>query len=153
MIKQTITAVAVGLLVALPAQAEDAIGQVKTVDGTVTAIHNGAEAALTVGSEIYQNATLKTGADGAVGVTFIDNTTLSMGESSEMLIDEMIFDPAAGDMSFSAKLTEGTFAFVSGQIAKLSPEDVSITSPVATIGIRGTRFVVRIDGSGGETGQ
>ncbi|MGB0682291.1 MAG: FecR family protein [Magnetovibrionaceae bacterium] len=140
-------------LIALPAGAEEAIGQVKTVTGTVSAVHNGTEAPLAAGADIFQNVTLKTGSDGAVGVTFIDNTTLSMGESSEMVIDEMIFDPAAGNMSFSAKLAEGTFAFVTGSIAKLKPENMSISSPVATIGIRGTRFVVRIDNSDAEGGQ
>jgi len=121
------------------------IGTVKTVKGKAYIVSGGQETLATVGAAVRQNDTLKTASDGAVGVTFVDNTTLSLGPKSELAVTSYIFQPRVDKFSFVAQLTKGSFMFVSGLIAKLSPSSVALQTPVGTLGVRGTRFLVDVD--------
>lgn len=129
------------------AAAQDAarIGTIKTLKGEARVIGGGGSAAASVGGAVHQNDTIETGADGAVGLTFIDNTTLSMGPRSRITLTKIVFNPDQGDLAFAASIAKGTFMFVSGGIAKLAPQAVQIATPVSTIGIRGTRFLVKVE--------
>jgi len=118
--------------------AEEAVGKVEATDGLVEAVRvDGTTVALTRGSPIYQGDTIVTAKGAAIGITFIDDTTFSLGEEGRMVLDELVYDPG-GDSTFNANLVQGVFSFVSGQIAKTSPEGMTVSTPVATIGIRGT---------------
>jgi hypothetical protein len=133
------------VLLSSPAVAEDYIATIKIASGEariVASDHSVRPA--TVGQTLQQNETLETGKDGALGVTFIDNTTLSLGESSRITLTKVVFNPDKGDFAFATHLVKGTFMFVSGGVAKLKPDAVNITTPVATLGIRGTRFLVEV---------
>jgi hypothetical protein len=133
------------VLLACAAAAEDTrIGTIKTLKGEARIVGQSGGAAA-VGGAVYQNDTLETGADGALGVAFIDNTTLSMGPKSRITLTKVVFNPDQKDFAFATNIVKGTFMFVSGSIAKLAPQTVQITTPVNTIGIRGTRFLVRVD--------
>ena len=79
-----------------------------------------------------------------MGVTFRDGSLMSMGPDALLEMDELIYEPQQGKVSMIASLLQGTFAHVSGGIGRLKPEAVSFKTPTATIGIRGTRFVVRV---------
>jgi hypothetical protein len=126
------------------AQEAARIGTIKTLKGNARVIGSGSAAAA-VGGAVHQNDTLETGPDDAVGVTFIDNTTLSMGPNSRITLTKIVFNPDRGDFAFATDIAKGTFMFVSGSIAKLAPQSVKIGTPVSTIGIRGTRFLVKIE--------
>ncbi|WP_417832326.1 cadherin-like domain-containing protein [Terasakiella sp.] len=76
---------------------------------------------------------------GGVGITLADTSTFSLGENSEMVLDELVYDPGNQEGSSVLSLIEGTASYVSGQIAKINPDAVAINTPVATIGIRGTK--------------
>lgn len=133
------------VLLACAAAAEDTrIGTIKTLKGEARIVGQSGGAPA-VGGAVYQNDTLETGADGALGLAFIDNTTLSMGPKSRITLTKVVFNPDQKDFAFATNIVKGTFMFVSGSIAKLAPQTVQITTPVNTIGIRGTRFLVRID--------
>jgi hypothetical protein len=138
--------VSLSLLAAGTALAEDAarIGTIKTLRGDARIVGPSGSEAAAVGGAVHQNDTLETGADGAVGVTFIDNTTLSLGTNSRITMTKVVFNPDHGDFAFAGNIAKGTFMFVSGTIAKLAPQAVQITTPVSTIGVRGTRFLVEI---------
>jgi hypothetical protein len=128
-----------------PAIAEDYIATIKIVSGEARIIgtdHSVRPAA--VGQTLQQNETLETGENGAIGVTFIDNTTLSMGWNSRITLTKVVFNPDQGAFAFAMRLVKGTFMFTSGGVARLRPDAVSIATPVATIGIRGTRFLVEV---------
>ncbi len=73
------------------------------------------------------------------GVIFSDKTTLSIGEDARMVIDEMVYDPAAQEGSQLFSLMQGAFVITSGEIGKLNPEDVTVRTPTTTIGICGTK--------------
>jgi hypothetical protein len=121
------------------------IGTIKTLRGDARVVGSAATTPAAIGSAVQQNDTLETGADGAIGVTFIDDTTLSLGTNSRITLTKVVFNPDHGDLAFAANIIKGTFMFVSGSIAKLAPQAVQITTPVTTIGVRGTRFLVKIE--------
>jgi hypothetical protein len=80
-----------------------------------------------------------TGTAARLEVTFKDNTRLTLGENAKLTLDKYVFNPAARRGTIRFRLV-GAFRFVSGQVSKLARSDVSVTTPVATIGIRGTEF-------------
>ena len=123
------------------------IGQVETLAGTVTAIRSdGTEATLQVGDSVFQGDTLASGPDGAIGVVFADTTTFSMAEDGEIVLDEMVYDPTTQEGTFAVSVVEGVFTFVSGEIAKTDPDAMTLNTPVATIGIRGTQLALKYEG-------
>jgi len=125
------------------AVASEPIGQVETAEGAVFAVRvDGTRVQLKVGDPIYQGDTLETGEDGIVGVTFVDNSTLSLDEDGRMVIDELVYDPGTQDGSASMFVLQGAMSFVSGQLAKANPDAMQIETPVATIGIRGTSVLL-----------
>lgn len=127
------------------AQDEDAIGYVKTVEGEAYVQRGETRIALEPGAAVYRSDALETGRDGAIGLTLKDSTRLSMGGSSELILSRFEFEPSENRLGFVARLTRGTLLYISGVIAKLSAESVSVETPVATIAVRGTRFLVRVE--------
>ena len=144
--RQVIVAAAVtaALAVAVPAWAND-IGQVKTAKGTVHVERDGKRLPASVGMPIQQADTLVTGADGAVGVTFIDNSLLSTGPNSVLVVDRYDFNTTTHAGHFDASLKKGTLAVVSGKMVKQSPDAMKVRTPAAIMGVRGTEFVVQVE--------
>ncbi|WP_417830706.1 tandem-95 repeat protein [Terasakiella sp.] len=129
------------------AQGLEPIGKVETADGQVEAVRaDGTRVTLKVGDPVFQGDELVTGGDGAVGIVFADETTFALGEDGRMLLDEMVYDPGAQDGQIGLTLLTGAMTFVSGAVAKVNPDAMQITTPVATIGIRGTAGVLKVAG-------
>lgn len=139
----------VALLLTLPCGAQsaetEAAGDIKNIAGTVHVQRAGASLVPVVGDKVQAMDSIRTGSDGSIGISFVDGTRVSLGPSSEFSVQEYLFAPLEGDFSFAAKLFKGTAAYTSGKIGKLSPSSVKITTPQATIGIRGTSFVLKVD--------
>lgn len=126
------------------------IGQVDTIEGSVNAVRaDGSTAILNIGDPVFQGDVIRTTEDANVGITFKDESIFSLDENGEIILDEMVYDADSGTGSFSADLTSGVFSFVSGQIAKTNPDGMVLSTPVATIGIRGTQGVLK-QAQGGE---
>ncbi|MCF8480550.1 MAG: FecR domain-containing protein [Rhodospirillum sp.] len=122
-----------------------AIGTVTKAAGTVTVIRtDGTEVTVQSGDPIFQGDVVATSADGGVGITFLDGSAFSLGGSGRMVLDELVYDPGTGEGSSSVSLVSGVFSFVSGEIAKSGPDAMTVTTPVATIGIRGTKGVIKL---------
>jgi hypothetical protein len=122
------------------------IATVQKVSGIADVVRQGRAISAKIGLEIYQNDTLRTGRDGSVGVVFNDDTLLSLGPESILVIDEFVFAPRQGKFSIAIRMLKGTVAYFSGLISKLAPESAHIETPTSSIGIRGTKFVARIEG-------
>ena len=120
------------------------IGKVKTGQGDIVIIRHGEEISANVGDRLYQNDTIQTGVESSVGVIFEDNTIMSLGPQSEIVIDEYVFAPQEGKLSMFTRILKGTASYLSGIIGRQSPESVKFQTPDATIGIRGTKFLVRV---------
>lgn len=128
------------------------IGEVTLHTGVATIDRQDGDKGIEVKKEldVFSYDTLKTG-KGKVGIEFIDETRVDVTEHSKLLIDEFVYDPntKTGKLSLKAKL--GTVRYASGQIAKNSKQNVKITTPTATIAVRGTDFAMTIDELGGST--
>jgi hypothetical protein len=131
-----------------PASADPSpvIATVRKVSGMATVVRQGQTVSAKSGLEIYQNDTLRTGPDGSIGVVFHDDTLLSLGPESILVIDEFVFAPRQGKFSIVIRMLKGTVAYLSGLISKLAPESAHFKTPTASIGIRGTKFVARVEG-------
>ena len=100
----------------------------------------------TVGDLVVLNEVLGTGKHSNMKLTFIDGTVMNLGEDAEIIVDEMIYDPNdTKDNRVVLKLGVGAFYFVSGKVAK---DKVTIITPTATIGIRGTELVINVSKDG-----
>lgn len=126
--------------------AAKAIGYVMKVDGDAAVIVAGNAQPAKVGMPVFVNSSIKTGANGSLGVTLEDNTVMSFGPNSQLSFDAFAYEPSEQNLKLSAKITHGTLNYISGVIAKLKPEAVEINTPTGTIGVRGTHFLVKVDG-------
>lgn len=126
------------------------IGNVDQVEGNGVIDRNKTDITIEQELSIEQYDTVKTG-NGKVGILFVDDTRVDVTQHSKLIIDEFVYDPNTkkGKLNLSAKL--GTIKYASGQIAKTSRQDIKITTPTATIGVRGTDFSMTIDELGGST--
>lgn len=131
--------IAIGLS-AIAAAAE--IGQIKVAKGQVSVEREGQIVAATVGTRLQTSDVVKTGPDGSVGITMGDDSLLSAGPNSVLSLDRYEFDPTTNRGRFDAKLNKGTLAVISGRIAKQSPGAMTVQTPAAILGVRGTEFVV-----------
>lgn len=134
------------VLVSFAASAESVpVGNVKTASGSASVMTGGNSVAAVPGTPIYQGSTLRTDADSSLGVTFNDETLMSFGPNTTLVVDTYLYAPTQGKLKLSAKLTRGSLNYVSGVIAKLQPDAVSVETPNGIIGVRGTQFLVRVE--------
>ena len=125
-----------------PALAQEA-GHVKVTKGTVQIERAGQKVPAAVGAVVQAGDIVATGANGSVGITFLDNSLLSAGPNSVLAIDRFAFDSTTHQGAFESSLRKGTLAVVSGKLAKQSPEAMKVKTPAAVLGVRGTEFLVR----------
>ena len=121
-------------------------GIVKSVNGRAVISRDGLSLDASSGMKILMSDVIKTTETASIGLIFDDDTVVSMGPASEMVIDEYYFAPIEGKLSFVVRFIRGTIAYLSGQISKLSPESVRLGTPVATIGVRGTQVLIKLEG-------
>jgi hypothetical protein len=121
------------------AAAQETIGAVSRIQGEASGTRSGATRALGLNTSIFLNEVVSTGEAARLEVTLTDDTRLTLGEKAKLTLDKYVFDPAAGSGTIKFGVV-GAFRFLSGQITKLASSDVSMTTPVASIGIRGTEF-------------
>ena len=97
-----------------------------------------------VGQIVVASDTLRTGAAGTLGVTLRDDTRVSLGPGSEVRVERFLYDPAAGQLGLALRFVRGITAYVSGRIARLSPDAIRLETPAAIVGVRGTTLLVRV---------
>lgn len=119
------------------------IGLVKVARGSVHIERAGASLRATVGTALRPSDVVVTGADGAAGITFSDDSVVSVGPDSVFAIDRYTFDSTTNVGVFDGDLRKGRLAAVSGKMVKQAPESMRIRTPSAIMGVRGTEFVVQ----------
>ncbi|UWU88406.1 FecR domain-containing protein [Bradyrhizobium yuanmingense] len=134
---------------ATPAPSADAqppavepIGNVATVTGIATVIRDKNAYPLRVRDDIYLNDIVQTSSNSALGITFNDATTFNLSASAKITIDNYVYDDGGKQNSAIFDVGKGTVAFVAAAVAKTG--DMKITTPTATLGIRGTTGVVDV---------
>jgi hypothetical protein len=88
---------------------------------------------------------------GKIGITFEDQTRVQVNENSKLVIDDFVYDPKSKSGKVALNMALGTVRYASGQIAKNSPQAVSVNTPSATVSVRGTDFTATVDELGRST--
>ena len=101
--------------------------------------------ALGSGDRIFLGDSIETGPESGMQIMLLDETIFTIGPSAGMVIDEFVYDPATGTGQVTASIVKGAFRFVSGRVAKETPQNMSVKTPLGTIGIRGTSAAGRVD--------
>jgi hypothetical protein len=121
------------------------IGQIKTTTGQVFLLRNNAQRPAKPGDLIEAADVIITAANSSVGVTLIDNSRLSAGPDSRVEFKQFRFNPTTQEGESLTQLHRGTLAIVSGQIAKRSPDAMKVQTPTTILGVRGTKFAVKVE--------
>jgi hypothetical protein len=121
---------------------EEPIGNVASVSGSASVIRNDKTTALKVKDDIYLNDVVQTSANSALGITFIDATTFNLKASTKITIDNYVYEDGGKSNAAIFDVARGTAAFVAASVAKTG--DMKITTPTATLGIRGTTGLVEV---------
>jgi len=121
------------------------IGYVKTVTGEAWVSTAGQRVRAQRGTPVLLGSQLRTQAGASLGVSFKDNTLMSFGPDTELIVDEYLYAPADDQLKLSTRLIRGTLNYISGVIEKLKPDAVSVRTPTGVIGVRGTQFVLKVE--------
>ncbi len=133
------------------------IGKVLVATGTIQIEHPGAITAQAnlptnnvgqakVGDFIYRGDIIQTGPDGKLGVGFADGSSFSVSPNARMEVNEFVYDPHGHFNSSLMSLAKATFTFIAGEVAQTG--NMKVTTPVGTMGIRGTSPRVEISNDG-----
>jgi hypothetical protein len=121
------------------------IGQIKNVAGPVYLLRENIQRPAKAGERLQAADTVKTGTNGSVGITLIDDSRLSLGPNSHVELKQFRFNPTTEEGESLTELKRGTLAIVSGQIAKRSPDAMKVQTPTTILGVRGTTFAIKVD--------
>ncbi|MEM7057489.1 MAG: FecR domain-containing protein [Pseudomonadota bacterium] len=128
--------------------AAEKIGQVKVASGDVIILRDGQAIPAEAGSELLEKDVVKTGANSAIGMTFTDNSRLSLGPESELLLENYAYRSPGKPDSFEARLQNGSLTAASGKISKSRPLAMRVLTPTTVLGVKGTEFAVRVSEEG-----
>jgi hypothetical protein len=131
-------------VIAGPAEAAE-IGQIKNTTGQVFLLRNNNQQPAKPGDLVEQADIVITGTNGSVGITLIDNSRLSAGPNSRVEFKQFRFNPTTQEGESLSQLHRGTLAIVSGQIAKRAPDAMKVQTPTTILGVRGTKFAVKVE--------
>ena len=112
------------------------VGIVGAISGTVKTETR----ELKTGDKIYLNETILSGASSGTQILLLDQSTFTIGEGSEVVMDTFIFDPATNDGKIVASVKQGSLKVISGLISKKNPDSLTVEVPEGTLGSRGTEF-------------
>lgn len=138
------------LFLIAPAATAQEIGQIKKIKGDVQVERSGRYLPAAAGMKIQTADTIRTGADGSVGITLTDNTLLSAGPGTVLAMSKYSFDSTTHQGHLEANMRKGTLSMVSGKLAKQSSTAVRLKTPATIIGVRGTELFVSVEGGGNE---
>jgi hypothetical protein len=136
--------VLVSVLMLSQAAWAEAIGQIKTLSGDVSIVREQVKSSAKVGDLLEKADTLMTGADGRVGITFIDNSRFSLGSNSQIALEKFTFNPTTQEGEFLTRVERGTLAVISGHIAHSAQDAMQVKTRTTILGVRGTSFLVQV---------
>ena len=122
------------------------IGGISELRGTgeITRVDSSETLTAELNSDIFSYDDVRTG-NGRMAIQFVDDSILKLTEHSKVVIDKFIFDPDPSKSQMAFNMASGTARFITGKLGMINKENISITTPTATIGIRGTDFTTTVD--------
>ena len=106
-------------------------------------INNQKNEKLLSGSKIFYGDTIIVKSKSNAQILFLDETVLTVGENTELTIDDFIYDPKTNDGNFVTNIKSGTVKFITGKISKKNPDNLEVKMPAGTLGARGTEFLIQ----------
>ena len=97
-----------------------------------------------IDSDIFSFDDVRTG-NGRLAIQFLDDSVVKLTEHSKLVIDEFIYDPDPAKSKLALNMASGTARFITGKLGLINKENISIKTPTASIGIRGTDFTATVD--------
>jgi hypothetical protein len=137
------TVISLIFLVSSYSYAEEKLSIEKQLVGIVGAISGTVKTEtreLKAGDKIYLNETIYAGAGSGTQILLLDQSTFTVGEDSEVVMDTFVFDPATNDGKIVASVKQGSLKVISGLISKKNPDSLTVEVPEGTLGSRGTEF-------------
>jgi len=137
------TAIGLFFLLSLNSYAEEKLSIEKQLVGIVGAISGTVKTEtreLKAGDKIYLNETIYAGVGSGTQILLLDQSTFTVGEDSEVVMDTFVFDPATNDGKIVASVKQGSLKVISGLISKKNPDSLTVEVPEGTLGSRGTEF-------------
>lgn len=131
-------------LLAAPALAENFVADIMNVAGTVTITRTDAKTPAEAGGQLQTGDILATGPDGSAGISFADGSRVSVGGDSELRVDTYLFEPQDKQYGMEVFLRKGVAVVSTGKMARFAPDAMKVSTPLATLGIRGTKFLVKV---------
>ncbi|MFJ3044733.1 FecR domain-containing protein [Herbaspirillum chlorophenolicum] len=116
----------------------------KVVRGDVQVQRQDQKLSAQVGDKLYSGDRIVTAADAAAGITLRDDTLMSLGPKTSFVLEDFKFNESSGEGNVAVRVAKGTLRYVSGLIGKHAPDRQQVATPTATIGIRGTDFIVEV---------
>jgi hypothetical protein len=140
-----VLAMILGTATPVLAQQPSPAGHIKTSSGAAYIVRNNATVPARPGAAVFETDSLRTGADGTVGITLKDDTRLSLGPESEVRLERYLYAPGQGGFAMVLRFARGVAAYVSGRMAKLAPDSIRLETPSAIVGVRGTTVAIRVE--------
>ena len=113
-------------------------------NGEITRVDSSEALTAELNSDIFSYDDVRTG-KGRLAIQFLDDSVVKLTEHSKLIIDEYIFDPDPSKSKMALNMASGTARFITGKLGKINKQNISIKTPTATIGIRGTDFTTTVD--------
>jgi len=128
------------------AVAQDAhVAIIKNVSGSVEVLRQDEKLSAIPGMQLIRSDRIISGQESQAGIVFIDGTLITVGSSTEIEVKKYLFEPKMAKYDFALYVKKGEAIYSSGRLGKLAPDAVNLETPRATVGIRGTRFIVKVD--------
>lgn len=121
---------------------EDHAALIKSIHGVVNVTRQQKTFEAIPGATLQVSDRVVTAQSASAAIVFRDGTLLTLGSGADVLLRDYLFVPRESKFSFSLFLAKGSAIYESGKIGKLSPQSVTVETPDATVGVRGTRFLI-----------
>ena len=144
-IATSLAAIMLFLVVSTNALSAEGAGTIKTLTGSATVNRGSSVLPTATGQRVFRGDRIVSGQDSYVGIMLHDDTRLTIGPGSELLIQEFEFNPSSHVGVLAVSFVKGTARVVTGLIGKHAPERVRFQTPAVEIGIRGTEFIVDLE--------
>lgn len=125
--------------------AQEAIAVVAQIKGGVNVERSGTTSTVAQGDALFTADVVRTGSDAAIGLRFTDGALIALGPDTVYAVDTYSFDTGDGRGDFLSTVERGSLSIRSGRIAKQGQDRMRVRTPASILGVRGTRFLVRVD--------
>lgn len=125
--------------------AVDKVAKIRSLNGDVN-IQRGSQTILAkLGTIVMLSDIINTSKRSSVGLVFDDNTMVTLGENTIFYVSKYVYNPQKSEYAFEGEVKKGKVLYNSGKIAKIASNNVSVKTPTAIIGVKGTKFIVEVN--------